>query len=122
MSITFDFIQNHNELGFIDIGNTHLVGYIQCTYEDLVHLFGNPLEDGFDNYKSDAEWHLQLADGRIATIYNYKNGKNYCGALGMDAKDITKWHVGSKNASVIADIIFYSNKRIRSISSDEVYY
>ncbi len=121
MALSFDFIVSHNDLGFIDINETHLVGYISCTYESLIHLFGKPLEDGFDNYKSDAEWHLQFADGRIATIYNWKNGKNYCGELGMEPKDITMWHVGSKTASVVQDIISYSDKRIRSVHSDDLY-
>ena len=81
----------HNETR-IDITGTHLVGTIQCRYEKLATLFGNP-ELG-DGYKTDAEWTIQFDDGTIAVIYNHKNGKNYLGENGTETEDIFFWNVG----------------------------
>lgn len=71
---------------------TSLRGYIETSYYDLVGCFGPP--NGFESDKVDARWVITFADGVIATIYNYKNGKNYCGKVGLDVKDITNWHIG----------------------------
>lgn len=84
----------HNQVGYIDTNGTHLQGYINCSYDDLCEAFGYPLEDGYDDYKSDAEWHIVFEDGTRATIYNWKNGKNYCGADGLNICDMTQWNVG----------------------------
>jgi hypothetical protein len=81
----------HNE-AVIETSGTHLQGYINVGYEDLVKTFGIPKV--WDDYKSDAEWHVCFEDGTRATIYNYKNGKNYCGQDGLDVQDIVEWHVG----------------------------
>jgi hypothetical protein len=85
----------HNDAGSnINTNRTHLQGAIVCTFADLTNTFGNPLKDGFDDYKSDAEWQIQFEDGSVATIYNYKNGKNYCGADGLEVWEITQWNIG----------------------------
>ena len=75
-----------------DVNMTSLQGGIYTSYETLVGCFGEP-EEG-DGYKVDAEWVITFADGVVATIYNWKNGKNYCGEDGMDVEDITDWHIG----------------------------
>lgn len=71
---------------------TSLQGRITATYSELTSLFGEPTSG--DGYKVDAEWYIQFEDGTFATIYNWKSGKNYCGAEGLEVKDITDWHVG----------------------------
>jgi hypothetical protein len=80
----------------INVQCTCLQGYIKCSYEKLCAVFGEPQRGDFD--KSDAEWSISFPLGdnydAIATIYNWKNGKNYCGAEGMDVEDITEWNVG----------------------------
>lgn len=73
-----------------------LQGYINTSYADLVACFGEPNCDG-DGYKVDAEWMIKFNNGVYATVYNYKNGKNYCGESGMAVEDITRWHVGGKS-------------------------
>ena len=89
--------KTHNDKP-INIGGTHLQGEIIVSYAELVKIFGKP--DKGDDYKIDAEWNLEFEDGTIATIYNYKNGKNYCGRSGMAKSKITEWHIGgfTKNA------------------------
>lgn len=83
--------RTHNDCD-IDIDGTHLQGYVNATYDKLLDVFGLPL-DG-DGYKVDAEWGIRFDDGTVASIYNWKNGKNYCGPEGLDVDQITEWHVG----------------------------
>ena len=79
---------------------TSLSGYLNASYETLVELLGEP-NVKVDGYKTDAEWHVKVkAEGEaptFATIYNYKDGKNYLGANGLNVEDIKDWHVGSKS-------------------------
>lgn len=74
---------------------TSLQGYVDTTYKKLVDAFGEPT--GNDGYKTDAEWDLVFEDGTVASIYNYKDGKNYNGDDGMDVENITDWHIGGYN-------------------------
>jgi major membrane immunogen (membrane-anchored lipoprotein) len=83
-------------IGFRRGGNidmSSLQGYIETSYADLVGCFGLH-DDDYDDYKSDANWTITFADGVVATIYNWKNGKNYCGEEGLELADITHWHIG----------------------------
>ena len=43
------------------------------------------------------------------TIYNYKDGINYRGLLGIPVEQITHWHVGGHgfDVDVIADFLAY---------------
>jgi hypothetical protein len=76
----------------IDLTNmTHLQGSTRVTYQRLVEIFGDP-EPGGD--KTDVEWTILFDDGTVATIYNWKDGRNYCGANGLDPEDIQSWHIG----------------------------
>lgn len=70
-----------------------LVGMIRADYKTLCEVFGKEHSDG-DGYKIDAHWDLEFSDGTVATIYNYKDGKNYLGAEGKAKQNITEWHVG----------------------------
>ena len=81
------------------VNGTHLQGYVKVTYAELKRVFGKEHCDG-DGYKVDAEWMLEFDNGTVATIYNYKDGKNYCGRSGLAKSKITDWHVGgiSKDA------------------------
>jgi len=81
----------HNDYE-ISIDNTSLQGNIGAGYGILCKLFGQPHDS--DGCKSDAGWDIEFDDGTIATIYNWKNGKNYCGRDGYDTQKITSWNVG----------------------------
>lgn len=83
--------KTHNEKD-IDINGTSLCDYIRVSYANLVRVFGQPTSG--DGYKVDAEWILEFDDGVVATIYNYKDGRNYCGEEGLDVEFITDWHIG----------------------------
>jgi hypothetical protein len=88
----------HNQEN-VPSNNTSLVGHIKVDYNKLVELFGYP-DDG-DGYKVDAEWSIMFFDGTIATIYNYKNGKNYLGKVGQRTKDMNHWNVGGHNEKAL---------------------
>lgn len=73
---------------------TSLQGYIDLPYKQIREKVGEPF-DG-DGYKVDAEWEYQTPYG-VATIYNYKDGKNYLGEDGLEVEEITDWHIGGHN-------------------------
>ena len=83
-----------------DANGSSLIDNISLGYHQLVEAFGEPTM-ATDGYKVDAEWHVtfQINDEHAAfvTIYNYKDGKNYLGANGLNVEDITDWHVGGKS-------------------------
>jgi hypothetical protein len=83
----------HNDQ-HIDVNGTCLVGHITAHYSELVDVFGNPTEG--DGYKVDAEWKIEFEDGTVGTIYNWKNGPNYCGEHGKLPEFNTDWNVGGK--------------------------
>ena len=73
-------------------------------YSKLKKVFGEPGPS--DGYKSDAEWEIEFEDGQVATIYNWKNGKNYKGYNGTPKTKITNWHIGGKSKVVLTRIEF----------------
>jgi hypothetical protein len=78
------------------VSGTSLQGSLAISYSTLVEIFGSEHSEG-DGYKVDAEWQLQFSNGVVATIYNYKDGVNYCGEDGLPVEDITDWHIGGKS-------------------------
>ena len=90
--------KTHNEKN-INTNGTSLQGEINVSYQKLIELFGEPTPS--DEYKSDAEWEIEFEDGTIATIYNWKNGKNYLGENGSDVEDIRNWHIGGFNKKAV---------------------
>jgi hypothetical protein len=92
------------------ISGTCFQGYICATYSQLLDKFGSP-GNSFDSYKTDAEWVIEFDDGTVATIYNWKDGKNYCGDSGLEVEDITEWHIGGRTILVeswINDYVHHS--------------
>ena len=86
------------------LNGTSLQGYVDADYKVLCKVFGRPDPNAHDNYKSDAEWDLEFSDGTVATIYNYKDGKNYCGASGLAKTKIRDWHVGGRSARAVRNV------------------
>ena len=101
---TMQFI-THNEDDLIRSNGTCRRGSITTSYANLVDVFGEPLKDGFDDCKSDAEWIVQFEDGLVATIYNWKDGINYCGTEhGTPTMSIREWNIGGYDTAVVAYI------------------
>ena len=89
-----------------NVGGTFLRGYIKASYEQLVKTFGEPHDPDGDNYKTDVEWAFEFADGTVATLYNWKNGKNYLGeAEGLELDDIYEWNVGGNSDKAVAKLL-----------------
>lgn len=80
-----------------------LQGAIDTSYADLVACFGQPNCNG-DDYKVQKEWMIKFEDGTYATIYDWKEGDNYCGkGQGTHYTNVTDWHIGGMSYdSVIA--------------------
>jgi hypothetical protein len=93
--------KTHNDKE-IECGGTSYVGEICCSFKSLKEVFGQPTES--DGYKSDAEWIIEFPDKKVATIYNYKNGKNYLGREGKATSKITDWHIGGKDEIIVKRI------------------
>ena len=90
--------KTHNEIKSISGNGTALKGQINTSYQQLVDKFGEP--SCWDDYKCDAEWKLVFDDGLVATIYNWKNGYNYCGEDGINTYCITEWNIGGNTKEV----------------------
>ena len=91
----------HNDAP-IDTNGTHLQGYIACNYNQLVDLFGEPIPEQIElGHKVDWEWNIKFSDGTVATIYNWKNGPNYCGEAGLHETLVSQWHVGGFNTQAL---------------------
>ena len=98
--------KTHNDYALTALG-TSLQGHINCSYKRLVEVFGEPYKG---SYKTDAEWIIHFENDFIATIYNYKDGKNYCGKDGLEKSQITDWHIGgdsTESFDLIESILFH---------------
>ena len=100
--------KTHNDKEICTDG-TWLQGHVYCSYETLVSLFGEPSER-YDDYKCDAHWDVELEDGEVETIYNWKNGINYCGVKdGIPTEKITEWNIGGNTHKVAFAINHLTN-------------
>jgi len=90
----------------ISVNGTSYLGLLRANYDLLVLKFGSPA-DSYDDYKSDAEWNIEFEDGNVATIYNWKDGKNYCGESGLGVHQIKEWHIGGRNICVVEWVTDY---------------
>ena len=88
-----------------NVEGTSLQGYIKASYEQLLAAFGPPNPRLTDNYKTDVEWAFEFADGTIATLYNWKNGKNYLRGEGLELNDIYEWNVGGKTEKAVSRLL-----------------
>lgn len=94
------------------ITGTSLQGYIDISYDELCEKLGESSEY-YDDYKSDAEWIVSWEDGTIATIYNYKDGRNYLGAEGLDLEDIRDWHIGGSSHKAVEKVYELFGKELK---------
>jgi hypothetical protein len=103
--------KTHNDTN-IEVNGTCLQGHVNAYYPDLFEKFGAPKTHG-DGYKTDAEWDLEFEDGTVGTIYNWKNGFNYCGTAGTSVEYITEWNVGGRTTKIVDKIRTVLSKELR---------
>lgn len=107
------------------ITGTSYSGEFVIDFKTLVEKLGEP-EEG-DGYKTAAEWSLELNDGTIITIYDWKQSKLYYPEDGLDVEDIKEWHIGSSGSlknnklakEFFAWIKGYTKKEWKSIINDK---
>ncbi len=101
MTIKFRSLTDASEVMGYGAGTTYQ-GNINISYAELVAVLGKSLrKELIDTDKSDAEWCIQFGSGQCATVYNYKDGRNYKGLDGKDKEDIRDWHIGGKTIAVL---------------------
>jgi hypothetical protein len=93
--------KTHNDTD-ININGTHGQGNVTAAYKELCSLFGKPTAG--DGYKVDAEWAVMFDDGTVATIYNWKNGKNYEGENGLPVEQIEYWNIGGMTSQAATNV------------------
>lgn len=96
------FTTHNQDFPAINIEGTSLQGHIEATYLELVGLFGQAMPG--DGFKVDAEWQIMFENGRVATIYNWKNGPAYMGEQGTPVTQINFWNVGGKHPSILDEV------------------
>lgn len=105
----------------LEVIGSHGQGTIDATFAELKHCFGNP-RGSHDDHKCDAEWNIKFGSGNlieIATIYNWKNGMNYCGAeKGLRLCQMTSFSVGgfSKNALRLVESVVHDHQLEKELS------
>ncbi len=99
MTIKFRSLTERRDINLYSGGG--LKGSIDISYAELVAVLGEPLAEFYDTIKSDADWCIHFGSGQVATIYNYKDGRNYKGLGGKDKEDIRDWHIGGKSQAVL---------------------
>jgi hypothetical protein len=87
----------------MEVDMTCFQGEFNLPYKDIVKVFGKETTNG-DGYKVQAEWHIVTEDG-VATIYDYKEGKSYCGKDGIPKSKVTRWHIGGASNKVVPHIL-----------------
>jgi len=84
-------------------GGTSFRGAIEEKYENLVAIFGEPSREGSGDNKVQCQW-IIMTPTEVATIYNWKDGKNYDEENGLENEDITDWHIGGRETTVVGYI------------------
>jgi hypothetical protein len=87
LKVNTEEVRNEYHHGYETLGK---VGYVETTYNDLVRVFGEPLE-GFD--KTNAEWYIKFPDGVMANVYDYK--------MDYIPQTVFPWHVGSGSVEAV---------------------
>jgi hypothetical protein len=75
------FGTNNTMPGQLDLDGATLQGVIKCTYDDLYHAFGEPLDDGMN-----FTWLVMFNDYSLAKVYGLKSnlGSVYWDIDGFD--------------------------------------
>ena len=101
-------------------GQSSLQGYINAPLEHLESIFNKHGYD-HDNFKTDGSWSLEFKENgsiTIASIYNYKDGKNYLGDDGFDLNQINSSHIGGFGVNAYNKVL---EKLVEAFPNDPIY-
>jgi hypothetical protein len=73
---------------------THLQGYVRATLEQLTERFGHPEHYRFE--KQSTNWTLEDAQGRVVTVYDWKEEQIPTGTHW--------WHIGGHTSEVVKSV------------------
>lgn len=111
-------IKSHNKEKDISTESVKFDGLVEANYNDLVEVFGEPLEG--DLYLTDVQWKLRIYPDKDepfdAKLYNYKNGKVALGESGLEVDKIPVWHVAveeGRDENATAYLVKYLKRRIK---------
>jgi len=83
-------VKTHNT-NYIDIVGTNKIGTVVTNIDNIINLFGEPLEGNMHEVR--CEWHISIND-EIVTIYDWcESDKN------LD--DVKYWSVGATNRKML---------------------
>jgi hypothetical protein len=85
------FATNNTSPGGIDVDGVTLQGNIKCTYDDLVHAFGEPIIG-----ETETAWLIRFNDFTVAKVYLPK--------VGLEATPSQYWDIAgfNKTAFILA--------------------
>ena len=91
--------QNYKVLDSTEVkqitNGTCFQGDFCSSYGELLSTFGPPTYDTLSgDEKVQVEWILLFDDGRVATIYDWKEYET-------SVEYVTTWHVGGKNGAIV---------------------
>lgn len=85
------------------ITGTSLQGYAKASRSYLEMLFGPPLSEPVDDYKTSYEWHISVKNYSavigFVSIYDYKSDSS------DDPEEEIHWHIGAKNLDDASAVI-----------------
>lgn len=85
---------------------THLQGYVNAYYHQLVEVFGEPTySSGGD--KTTVEWVIEFKDGTIATIYDWKCYETPMGEY--------EWHIGGFDYAAVNHVQAVFSQQIEKV-------
>ena len=98
-------IKVFNEENVPNTSGTHLKGYINATYRELVNLLGEPtFNEPSGDGKVQVEWVVEF-EGDVFTIYDWKTYDRE-----FTEYDLDRFHIGGKSSAI--DFIDYLEKLI----------
>ena len=99
--MNIQFISHHKP--HKGVNGTSLQGYVQCSRAYLEMLFGPPLPEPPDEYKTSYEWHIEVKhDGETSgfvAIYDYKSDHS------DDIGEEIHWHVGARGSNLALEVV-----------------
>ena len=101
-----------------DVGETSLVGYIECAQCELESVFGTPMSEIDEEWPSDGktqnEWWVRI-NGSPMTIYDYKEDRPY-----EDYEKIM-FHVGGESIQALFELMAVGFDSSQVLTRNELY-